>query len=62
MRRELGAVAAEAERVAGAAMAARLAAQPAHLDEPEPGTEVTLADPARGRLRGDARASRSKPA
>ncbi len=42
MRRELEAVA--ADRVAGAAMTAWLAAQPAQLDAPEPGTEVTLAD------------------
>jgi len=33
-----------ARRRAGAAMAARLAAYPAQLDGPEPGTEVTRAD------------------
>jgi hypothetical protein len=44
MRRELEAVAADPDRVAGAAMPARLAAHPAQLDEPEPGAEVTLAD------------------
>ncbi|TMQ26797.1 MAG: hypothetical protein E6J90_03860 [Deltaproteobacteria bacterium] len=44
MRREIEAVAADPDRVAGAAMAARLAAHAAQLDEPEPGTEVTRAD------------------
>ncbi|TMQ10887.1 MAG: hypothetical protein E6J90_25580 [Deltaproteobacteria bacterium] len=44
MRRELDAVTADPDRVAGAAMAARLAAHAAQLDEPEPGTEVTRAD------------------
>ncbi|TMQ09053.1 MAG: hypothetical protein E6J90_15980 [Deltaproteobacteria bacterium] len=43
MRRELVTVAADPDRVAGAAMAARLAFHPAQLEEPEPGTEVTLA-------------------
>jgi hypothetical protein len=44
MRRELEAVASQPERVAGAAMAARLAAWPGQLDEPDPGAEPTFAD------------------
>ena len=44
MRRELEAVGADPARVAAAAIAARLAAHPAQLDEREPGTEVPLAD------------------
>lgn len=43
MRRELEAVAADPDRVAGGTMAARLAAHPAQLDEPE-AEEVTFAD------------------
>src|SRR5213078_3662772 len=54
MRREIEAVAADPDRVAGAAMAARLAAHAAQLDEPEPGTEVTRADLLELDLRGDA--------
>ena len=43
-RRDLEAVAAEPERVASAAMAARLAALPDQLDEPAAEREVTFAD------------------
>jgi hypothetical protein len=43
-RRDLEAVAAEPERVLAAPMAARLAALPDQLDEPEPGRELTFAD------------------
>lgn len=44
MRRELEAVASQPERVAGAAMADRLAAWPSQLDEPDPASEPTFAD------------------
>lgn len=43
-RRDLEAVAAEPERVLAAPMAARLAALPDQLDEPEPDREPTFAD------------------
>ena len=43
-RRDLEAVAADPERVLAAPMAARLAALPDQLDEPEPGKELTFAD------------------
>jgi hypothetical protein len=43
-RRDLEAVAAEPERVLAAPMAARLAALPDQLDEPEPDREPTLAE------------------
>jgi hypothetical protein len=43
-RRDLEAVAVEPERLLTAPMAARLAALPEQLDEPEPGPEVTFAD------------------
>jgi hypothetical protein len=44
LRRELEAVAAQPERVAEAAMAARLATWPEQLDEPDPSSEPTFAD------------------
>lgn len=44
IRRDLEAVAADPERVLAAPMAARLAALPDQLDEPEPGPEPTFAD------------------
>jgi hypothetical protein len=44
MRREIEALTADPDRVARAAMAARLAAHPVQLDEPDSGTAVTLAD------------------
>jgi hypothetical protein len=43
-RRDLEALAAEPARIAGAPMAARIAALPEQLDEPEPEPEVTFAD------------------
>jgi hypothetical protein len=43
MRCELKAVATD-PAIVGAVMAARLAVHTAQLDEPDPGTEVTLAD------------------
>jgi len=43
-RRDLEAVAADPERVLGAAMPARLGALPEQLDEPAPGRELTFAD------------------
>jgi hypothetical protein len=43
MRRELEAVAADPARVTAAAMASRLAAHPAQIDEPDPSTEPTFA-------------------
>lgn len=43
-RRDLEAVAADPERVLAAPMAARLAALPDQLDEPEPGPEPSFAD------------------
>jgi len=43
-RRDLEAVAADPERVLASPMAARLAALPDQLDEPEPGKELTFAD------------------
>jgi hypothetical protein len=44
VRRDLEAVAADPDRVRAAPMAARLAALPDQLDEPEPGREPTFAD------------------
>jgi hypothetical protein len=44
MRRELEAIASAPDRVAAAALPARLAAWPAQLDEPDPGREPTFAD------------------
>jgi hypothetical protein len=44
LRRELEAVAAQPERVATAPFAARLAAWPPQLDEPDPASEPTFAD------------------
>jgi hypothetical protein len=44
LRRELEAVAAHPERVATAALPARLATWPESLDEPDPSTEPTFAD------------------
>lgn len=44
LRRELEAVAAQPERIATAAFAARLASWPAQLDDPDPASEPTFAD------------------
>jgi hypothetical protein len=44
MRHEREAVTAAPDRVASAATAAGLAGHPAQLDEPERGTEITVAD------------------